>query len=746
MPRCASCGQVNPENARFCFACGAGFDGRQTSARKNVTILFADVTGSTALAEQLDPELVRSLMTRYFEAVEGVVAHHGGRVEKFAGDAAMAVFGIPIAREDDALRAVRAAVAIRDAVADVGTDVGVPLKVHAGLNTGEIVTGETGAGPVVIGDAVNVAARLEETARPGEILISNTTFRLVRDSVIADPLAPLSLKGKSERVHAVRLIEILAGRREGRAESALIGRETELTALHGAFDSAVDKRRTAHVTVIGEAGIGKSRLVRDFLCSLTERAVSLTGRCLPYGEGITFWPVNELVAQAAGLSGDDPLEASRTKIRALLSDEDADTVADRLAAMIVSTESDLGLDEQFWAVRRLVETLARRSPLIVVFDDIQWAEPSFLELIRYLRRAHDAPLLVICLARPELLDAPEGAATLGQVLPLSPLAEDEAQQLIGNLLAGGSLPGALRAEIAETSDGNPLFVEELVQAIAEQPGGAAVVMPATIQAVLAARLDSLEAREREVLAAASVEGQVFHRGALEHLVGDVAGPVGSLERRELIRAERASFADEDAFRFHHLLLREVAYEAISKAERAELHQRFATWLESKAGVRARDYDEIIGYHLETAHVYRVELGDVRGDIAPQAAERLAYAGLRAHARGDMPAAASLLSRALQLMGPDHPLRAELSEKREEALREAGVVTTSRRSSIRCFWSRPLGHRWVAASRHGQIVIRCVDCRKERRVPRSGPPASGRPVGESDAALAPFGVSGGTGGM
>jgi class 3 adenylate cyclase len=692
-----------------------------------VTILFADLVGSTALGERLDPETVRMRMQEYFETIEAVVVRHRGVVETFAGDAVMAVFGIPRVREDDGLRAVRAAVEIRQAVAALPAG----LDLHIGLNTGEVVTGQPGSRVLATGDAVNVAARLEEAAKPGEILLGETTYGLVRDAVTVDRLAPLTLKGKSEPVAAVRLVDLLPDVLP-RADTPFVGRDEELADLEAAFASALANRRPVQLTVVGEAGIGKSRLVREFLARVGGQARSLSGRCLPYGDGITFWPVVELVTQAASLSGDETLESTRARIRALLGGEpDAGIVAERLTAIVAADEREAGVVERIWAIRRFVETLARERPLVLVLDDLQWAEPTFQELVRHLAHAHDAPLLLIGIARPDVLDVSDDVL-FGRVVSVHPLPENETRDLVRQLETDQALSEELRARIAETSGGNPLFAEELVRTAAER-GPRAPGMPATIQAVLAARIDTLAAPERLVLAAASVEGQVFHRGALEHLAGDVNRPVAALEQLELIRPERAAFADEVAFRFHHLLLRDVTYESISKAERAELHERFADWLESKAGARARDYDEILGYHLEAAHGYRVELGREADEVGGEAAERLAYAGLRAHARGDMSAAVSLLARALALLPPDSTLAPELGAKHDEALLETGALTPSRHSSTRCFWSWPLGHHWAAATRHGHVVLRCTGCGKERR-----PAKADRPFGDSDAKLAKLG--------
>ena len=439
---CPSCGQENPEGFRLCGMCGSPLavePERSGDVRKVVTVVFCDVAGYTAAGERLDPEALRRLQSRYFADVRAALERHGGKVEKFIGDAAMAVFGIPQVHEDDALRAVRAAADVREAVAALG------LEGRIGVNTGEVVAGAGDA--LVTGDAVNVAARLEQSAEPGEILIGEDTFRLVRDAVDAEPVEPLRLKGKQEVVAAYRLSSVGADQAgvARRLRSPLVGRRRELELLRNAFERMAGERACHLFTVLGPAGVGKSRLVAEFLDGVD--ATVLRGRCLPYGEGITFWPLHEVLEKV----GDD---------------ERARPALDLLGGTAAAPE------ELFLAVRRLLEALARERPLAVVFDDLQWAEPTFLDLVEHVADwSRDAPILLVCLARPELLDARRGWGgdkfNATSVL-LEPLGAEESGHLLANLLGSAHLPAEASARITEAAEGNPLFVEELLAMLIDE--------------------------------------------------------------------------------------------------------------------------------------------------------------------------------------------------------------------------------------------------------------------------------------
>jgi len=590
--------------------------------RKTVTVLFCDITGSTELGESVDPEALRALLARYFERMRGIVEHHGGTVEKFIGDAVMAVFGVPVAHEDDAFRAVRAAAEMREALPELG------VQARIGVNTGEVVTGTEER--LATGDAVNVAARLEQVAQPGEVLLGGETLRLVGDAVDCQPVEPLALKGKREPVPAFRLLAVHEAA-ERRHDALFVGREHELTILGEALQRVQVEQRCELVTVAADAGVGKTRLTAEFLAGID--AAVVRGRCLSYGEGITYWPVVEVVNQLDALPSD---AAAATAIQSLLGETEAGTSAEEIA----------------WAFRKLLEEQARERPLIVCFEDVHWGEETFLDLIEQIPLlSAAAPLLLLCTARPELVDRrPAWPVTLR----LEPLAEDQVEQLIPE-----SIAEELRLKIVQAAGGNPLFVWEML-AIATEAGGE-VAVPPTLKALLAARLDQLDGAERRVLERGAVEGEIFHRGAVQTLAPEelqVTARLAALVRRELVRPERAQIPGEDGFRFRHLLIRDAAYDALPKAVRAELHERFATWLEQR-GSELVELDEILGYHLEQAHRYRRELGlPDESALGAQAGERLAVAGRRARARGDLAATINLLGRALDLL-PAESLEHEL---------------------------------------------------------------------------------------
>jgi class 3 adenylate cyclase/tetratricopeptide (TPR) repeat protein len=697
MSICPQCGQENPEGFRFCGACGASLEAvpARRETRKTVTVVFSDVTGSTALGERLDPESLRRIMGRYFDEMKAVVEAHGGTVEKFIGDAVMAVFGIPIVHEDDALRAVRAAAEMRDRLASLNEELerdwGVRIEVRTGVNTGQVVAGDgSGSQRFATGDAVNVAKRFEEAAPPGEILLGETTWKLVRDAVEVEALEGLSLKGKGEPVSAYRLsaIEPEAAGRARRLDSPMVGRDRESSLLGHAYERAAGERSCHLFTVLGAAGVGKSRLIAEFVGGLGESTTVVRGRCLPYGEGITFWPVLEIVRR---LHGED-LGSIATS---LAGDENAELIAERVAGAVGLSGPAGSSEETFWAVRKLLEAHARERPLVIVFDDVQWGEPTFLDLVEHIADlSRDAPILLVCLARPDLLDARPGWSggkfNATSVL-LEPLGEQDSAELIANLLGRAELEPEVRTRVAEAAEGNPLFVEEMLgmlidDGLLERQNGhwlasgdlASLAVPPTIQALLSARLDRLEPSERAVVERASIEGKVFHRGAVAELApsdvrNDVAGHLQSLVRKELLRPDQSAFVGDDAFRFRHLLIRDAAYEAMPKELRAELHERFASWLERVAGDRVLEYEEILGFHLEQAYRYRLELAppdDAARDVGARAAERLGSAGERAFARSALSAAVSLLGRALDLL-PSESRRPKMLSDLGLALSERG---------------------------------------------------------------------------
>ena len=602
-----------------------------------MTILFCDITGSTALGESVDPEALRAVLARYFERMKEIIERHGGTVEKFIGDAVMAVFGVPVLHEDDALRAVRAAAEMRAALPGLG------LRARIGVNTGEVVTGTEER--LATGDAVNVAARLEQAAGPDEILIGEPTRALVRDAVELEPVEPLVLKGKAAPVDAYRLIAVHDAP-ERRHDAQFVGRERELALIRDVWQRARTQRRCEVVTIIGDAGVGKSRLIAQLLNTLDATVVH--GRCPPYGEGITYLPVVEVLRKLRTLPRD---AAAIAAVHSLLGEADTVTSADEIA----------------WGVRKTLEQAAGERPLVVVFDDIQWAEQTFLDLVEYMGLLSTrAPILVVCLARPELAEhRPAWPVTLR----LEPLDRADVEQLIPQ-----QLDGRLRERIARAAGGNPLFVSEIVS-MANEAGGE-VVVPPTLQALLAARLDQLDPLERSVLQCGAVEGEVFHRGAVQALApGEphVTRGLAGLVRKELIRADRSQLEAEDGFRFRHLLIRDAAYDALSKTTRAELHERFASWLEEH-GSQLVELDEILGYHLEQACGYLTQTGlPPRTELQAAARTRLTAAGRRAYARSDYRAAASLLGRAASLL---HPAEIDLTLETTlaDALNETGRST------------------------------------------------------------------------
>jgi tetratricopeptide (TPR) repeat protein len=588
-------------------------------------------------------------MNLYFAEIRAVIERHGGTVEKFIGDAVMAVFGIPRVREDDALRAVRAAVEIRQRLPGLAEEAGVALRFRTGVNTGQVLVGE--GENIAIGDAVNVAARLEQSAAPGEIVIGSETLALVRDAVQVEPFGPVTLKGKAEPVTAFRLFEVdpLAPGLARRFDAPLVGREDELRLLREAWDRVARERGCHLFTLLGMAGVGKSRLVAELLDRVAGEATVLQGRCVPYGDGITFWPLLEALT-AAG--------------------EPAEEVLERL-----SGDGAVIPEELFWEVRRLLESLAQERAVILHIDDLQWGQPMLLDLLdSVVDLSRGAPILLLCSARPELLDHRSswgGGKLNASAVLLEPLDAAGSERLLEQL--GDGLDPAAREQVIAASEGNPLFLEEMV-ALAREGGTMAV--PATIHALLAARLEGLAVEERALLERGAVEGEVFHRLAVQALAdGPLAASVerwlGSLVRKELIRPHASTFPGDQAFRFRHLLIRDTAYDELPKEARAELHQRFASWLED-SDVELAELDELAGWHLEQAVRYRNELGgEPDAGLARRAAEHLHAAGRRASRRGDFVAARLLLDRALALAPPEEALTARVTIDLAEALVELG---------------------------------------------------------------------------
>jgi predicted ATPase/class 3 adenylate cyclase len=700
MQICPSCGEENPERFRLCGFCGTALAPELPSqeVRKTVTIVFSDLKGSTAMGEKLDSEAVREVMSRYFDEMRATLERHGGTVEKYIGDAIMAVFGLPRLHEDDALRAVRAAAEMRERLAELNEELdrrwGVTVGNRTGVNTGEVVAGDPTTGQrLVTGDTVNTAARLEQAAPTNEVLVGESTFRLVRHAVDVETVEPLELKGKADRVPAYRLVSVREAEGvERRRDSALIGREKELAELLGELETAARDRTCRTVTVLAQAGVGKSRLIEELVRSAGEGTQVVRGRCLSYGRGITFWPLVEIVRDAAAIRDEDSPEQALTKLAAVAGG--ADDVVARVASAIGLADGNFALDEVFWGTRRLFELLAARRPLVVVFDDIHWAEQAFLDLIENVAATTSgSPVLLVCGARPELLELrPAWAQHGATVIELKPLSAADSGRVVDHLLHGAPIPPVMRDRIVTAAEGNPLFVEQLLSMLIDdgslrRDGDrwdadsdlAELAIPGTIQALLAARLDLLSAQERAVIEPASVAGLVFERSAVEQLVPETVQPdvethLASMTRKQLVQPETPPSAAD--YRFHHILIRDAAYQGILKRARATLHERFVDWAEriNRERDRGTEFEEILGYHLEQAHGYLGELGplDEHGlELARRAAAYLSSAGNRAFARGDMAAAANLLRRAATLLPERDPKRLALLPDLGEALMEIG---------------------------------------------------------------------------
>jgi len=698
---CANCGEENPERFRLCGFCGTPFttaDAPQ-EVRKTVTVVFSDLVGSTSLGESMDSESLREVLHRYFEAMQSVLERHGGAVEKFIGDAIMAVFGLPRLREDDAVRAVRAALEMQTVLATLNGELergwGIVLVHRTGVNTGEVVAGDVTAGQrLVTGDTVNVAARLEQAAGAGEVLLGELTYRLVRDAVEVEPVAPLDLKGKADPVPAYRVLGLVDVESSvERHQGPIVGRERELGLLLGAFSNAVAAGRCRLATVFGSPGMGKSRLAEELVAQVSRAAVVVRGRCLSHGRGITFWPVVEIVRKATGILEEDPPAAAREKIADLARD---DAVARRVAAAVGLSGEEFPVEETFWGVRKLFETVAAVRPLVVVFEDVHWAESTMLDLIEHVLGSSERPIVLVCLARHELLDIRPAWENLpgSSVVSLEPLSASDAARVAENLLGNAELDSEVHARIVEAAEGNPLFVEQMLSMMVDEgalrrendrwvPVGSAdeIAVPPTIQALLAARLDLLGPEERAVIEAASVAGLVFPEDALHELVSaDVAVQlqkiIQSLCRKHLVQTGVESIGRGAHYRFAHVLVREAAYQGMLKRTRAGLHERFVAWADRVNSDRDRavEFEEILGYHLEQAYSNLKELGpldDHGTELGRRAAQRLSSAGRRAFGRGDMPAAANLLRRAAMLLPERDSTRLELIPDLGEALIEVG---------------------------------------------------------------------------
>ena len=706
---CPSCGDQSPERYRFCNTCGASLTEHVArESRRTVSIVFAMPKVHAAAGEgggdgaAPAPEALRDIMSTYFDAMRAALERHGGTVEKFIGDAVMAVFGLPVRHEDDALRAVRAAADMQAALPALNEgfrrDRGLELENHIGVNTGEVIAGDASTGQrLVTGDAVNTAARLEQAAGSGEIVLGDLTYRLAREQIEIEFIPPLTLKGKAEPVPAYRLIRVGAPTEARPTDSTttatpFVGREAEMGRLSEALGDAMTNSKARLVTLVGDAGVGKSRLIREFAARASETARVARGRCLPYGDGITFWPLAEVVREAAGIVGEDSPNLAIRKLRRVCSGDDAEAIVERVAAAMNLSTAQFPLPELMWGGRRLLETLAAQRPLTMIVDDIHSAETTFLDFIDHLLEAVDgASILLLCSARHEIAERhPEWlAAHDADTIRLEPLTESESGQIVEELL--GSLEPAVRARITAVSEGNPLYVEQIVSMLIEtgeiqrdmdgwvaRGGSDSIRIPPTVEALVAARLDALDQEERAVVEPAAVIGLSFPMDAVDELVEaaireHLEAELVALTGKQLVR--RAP-GDEPIYRFGHQIIRDTAYGGLLKRIRAALHERFVAWAERVNRERGREteFEEILGYHLEQAYRYRTELGvvdDEDREVGARAAQKLSSAGRRAHERGDVPAAASLLRRAVALLPRESHLRVELMVELGEATFQQG---------------------------------------------------------------------------
>src|SRR5215472_14950872 len=696
-PRCPTCGSESRPEAQFCDACGAALVARppeDAGARKVVTIVFADLVGSTALHERLDAESAGALMDRYYRALRAVVEAHGGRVVKLLGDGVMAAFGLPRVAEDDAIRAVRAAVAMQQAFRALAREQSAAVGsvgLRVAVNTGEVVV--NAATDDLVGDPINVAARLQDAAVDGDVVIGAATRRLVGALVALAPLGPVALKGRAEQVAAYRVVSL--ERPGGASAVAFVGREDELARLAAVYEAATAAPAARLAVVLGSPGLGKSRLLDEFTRRL-HGATVLTTSCEAAG-GATFAPIARALRAALGLHAGPGGAELHAAIDAAVPGTEADRsrIAAGIGALLGGTPAPP--EETFFVVRRLLAGLAAAQPVVLAIDDLHWAEPLLLDLVEHLVQwTTGVPLLLLAAARPELretrsaLTAPGRLAT--DVVLLGGLDAAAATRLAANVVGADALPAAITGRVLATSEGNPLFLGELVRMLVDEgtlkregehwTAGvdlATVEMPPTIQALLAARIERLGSEDRLVLERAAIVGRQFSRTAVAHLLphatADLDARLEALRRSELIEPDSTWFLGEPALRFHHGLIRDAAYRRVLKGTRAELHARVAEWIEGRVG-EAVEHDETIGWHLERAHQHLRELGplDATGRaLGERAARYLAAAGRRALARDDVAVAADLLGRAVARLDAADPARGELALDWCEALLAAGQV-------------------------------------------------------------------------
>ncbi len=685
---CPSCGFENAEGAKFCNECGAPLveaaPATMSEERKVVSVLFCDLVGFTAASEAADPEDVRARIRPYHASLRAELERYGGTVEKFIGDAVMAVFGAPVAHEDDPERAVRAGLRVLEAIAELNDrDPTLNLQVRVGIDTGEAVVSlharpELGEG-MVAGDVVNTAARIQAAAPVDGVAVSEETFRQTGRMFVYEPLPPVGTKGKSEPVPLYRAVE--ARERFGAdlirtQETLFVGREVEKTLLQGLFDRCARDSAFELATLVGEPGVGKSRLCAELFQYVDERSELVRwrqGRCLPYGEGITFWALGEIVKSHAGVFDSDSAEAAAAKLDQVLPEAaDRDWLRARLLPLLgIDSGQSASREESFSAWRRFVEGMAADGAAVVVVEDLHWADEALLDFLSYLAEwAGGVALFLLCTARPELFERhlSWGAGLRNaHTINLAPLSESETSELVEGLLEQ-TVSEQVRLAILERAGGNPLYAEEFVRLVADRglpDTGDGLAFPDSVQALIAARLDTLSPERKSLLQDAAVVGKVFWAGALAAM-GDrdereVELALHELSRKELVRpARRSSMEGETEYAFWHALVRDVAYGQIPRAARARRHLAAAAWIEAKAGERVEDQADLLAHHYQAALELALATGDTEAvnGLVSSARRMLVLAGDRAAAL-DARAAESFYRRAVELYEEDDPAQAPL---------------------------------------------------------------------------------------